>query len=192
MDEKDNKKLDELISAWRASGGTILELIDELRQDQGRELAEVYGVSDEGVTQFLELADRADEILARLTAPKPSAEPHRAWIQRMAGILVTGKWHDPVSDQVGGGGGDAELGDPAGPSNGKRFPKALRAWMATGGLAEDFDTLTPTQLLQVGVSQADLAAELACEVWIQGGGTLEDFAELDSGQRAAIMGLFTQ
>jgi len=186
MDE--NEKLDELISTWRASGGTILELIDELRQDRGRELAEVYGVSDEGVTQFLELADRADELLARLSKPKPSDEPHWLWVKRTARELLALQRRGPGQD---GGGKDAELEDPAGPSNSARFPKALRAWVSTGGLAEDFDMLTPTQLLQVGVSQTDLAAELACEVWIQGGGTLEDFAELDSGQRAAIMGLFT-
>jgi hypothetical protein len=189
MNEKDNQTLSELVSAWEASNGTLLELIDELQTDRGRELAAAYGLSDEAVAEFVELADRADEILARLTAPKPSSLPHDLWVKRTARELLALKKYGPGH---AGGQGDAELGSPAAkPSNSTRFPKALREWRAMDGLEEDFDTLTPAQLMALGVPQAELAEELALEAWVEGGGTAEDFEDLTEEQRAEVIGLFT-
>ena len=69
-----SEAFDKLMGAWRASGGTLLELLEELETDRGRELAQAYGLSDEDVADIIVEESRRDGAALCPHCGKPLAE----------------------------------------------------------------------------------------------------------------------
>jgi hypothetical protein len=187
-----NNTVDELMQAWRAIGGGVLELLEALKTDSGREMAHAYGVTDDDIAELQGLSQVADDFIAR-TARRAEAEQPvesgRAWARRWARKLAELEMHAPgrVGEHQEG-----ELGGTTGPSNSARFPNALRAFqMEVGGTVGEFDALTPTQLVTVGVPEAELAEELARAAWLEVGSLPGSFDELTAEEQAKLRMAFS-
>lgn len=186
-----DNEVGKLMAAWRDIGGGVLELLEALKTDQGREMAHAYGVSDADIAELQELSRKADELLARLAhgaeAERP-VESDSAWAWRWARRLAGLGAHDPGQVE---GRQETELGGVIRPSNATRFPDALRVFQReVKGTVEEFNALTPEQLVVIGVSEAELAEELARAAWAEMDSPPDDFDKLTAEQRAKLLSLF--
>jgi hypothetical protein len=129
---KEMREIDRLIGSWTGSGGTLPELIEELKTDRGRELAEVYDVPEAEVAQLLDVAGLVDEFLQRVTEEEEEhpLEDRRTWVRRTARELA--EYVDALKEAQTQRGtlelaarGRRELEEP--------FAGQLRDWMAGGG-----------------------------------------------------------
>ena len=70
--------------------------------------------------------------------------------------------------------------------NSERFTKTLGKYAESGGDADEFDALSISQLIRLGVKPALFTEELARARWHDGGGEDEDYDDLEPEDKTAL------
>ena len=100
--------------------------------------------------------------------------PADRWSKKVAGQLLDMK--DACREEM----------RPTKARNSERFTKTLGKYAESGGDTDEFDALSISQLIRLGVKPALFTEELARARWHDGGGEDEDYDDLEPEDKTAL------